>query len=91
MLVVVVVLRDEFVWPQKLLRSSPGDGGKQMPESLISLNLYSAACFSARSIDFGGAAVLLEVFSKMPEVGRAFSSCLRNGLRMMGIVADGLL
>ena len=22
----------------------------------------------------------------MPEVGRAFSSCLRNGLRMMGIV-----
>jgi hypothetical protein len=57
----------------------------------IPLNLYSAACFSARSIDFGGAAVLLEVFSKMPEVGRAFSSCLRNGLRMMGIVADGLL
>jgi hypothetical protein len=33
---VLVVLRDELVWPQKLLRSSPGDGGKQMPESLIS-------------------------------------------------------
>lgn len=31
-----VVLRDELVWPQKLLRSSPGDGGRQMPESLIS-------------------------------------------------------
>jgi len=23
----------------------------------------------------------------MPDVGRAFSSCLRNGLRMMGMVA----
>ena len=34
--VLLVVLRDELVWPQKLLRSSPGDGGKQMPESLIS-------------------------------------------------------
>jgi hypothetical protein len=106
--VLLVVLRDELVWPQKLLRSSPGDGGKQRPESLISehgkwlaksmlkrsrngylpLNLYSAACFSARSIDFGGAVALLEVFSTMPEVGRAFSSCLRNGLRMMGILAN---
>ena len=111
MVLLVVVLRDELVWPQKLLRSSPGDGGKQMPESLISVdggrlanamgksrsrngylppNLYSAACFSARSIDFGGAAALLEVFSTTPEVGRAFSSCLRNGLRMMGIVAGVL-
>ena len=34
---VLVVLRDELVWPQKLLRSSPGDGGKQTPESLISV------------------------------------------------------
>jgi len=44
-----------------------------------------------RSIDFGGAAALLEVFSTMPEVGRALSSCLRNGLRMMGIVTNLLL
>jgi hypothetical protein len=35
--VLLVVLRDELVWPQKLLRSSPGDGGKQTPESLISV------------------------------------------------------
>ena len=38
MVLLVVVLRDELVWPQKLLRSSPGDGGKQMPESLISVD-----------------------------------------------------
>jgi len=35
--VLLVVLREEFVWPQKLLRSSPGDGGKHTPESLISI------------------------------------------------------
>lgn len=35
--VLLVVLRDELVCPQKLLRSSPGDGGKQTPESLISV------------------------------------------------------
>ena len=104
MLLVVAVLRDELVWPQKLLRSSPGDGGKQTPESLISgryvqrtcageciqcqddlpLSLYSALLSSLKSMDFGGA---LGVFSTTPEAGRAFSSCLRNGLRMMGIVA----
>ena len=36
-MVLLVVLREELVWPQKLLRSSPGDGGKQTPESLISV------------------------------------------------------
>lgn len=35
--VLLVVLRDELVCPQKLLRSSPGDGGRQTPESLISV------------------------------------------------------
>jgi hypothetical protein len=51
----------------------------------LPLSLYSVFCFSTRSIDFGGA-VALKGFSATPEAGRAFSSCLRNGLRMIGIV-----
>lgn len=49
----------------------------------LPLSLYSVFCFSPKSIDFGGA-VPLEVFSATV-AGRAFSSCLRNGLRMIGI------
>lgn len=46
--VLLVVLRDELVCPQKLLRSSPGDGGKQTPESLISVE---SRCFSGHARD----------------------------------------
>lgn len=53
----------------------------------LPLSLYSVLCLSPKSIDFGGA---LGVFSTTPEVGRAFSSCLRNGLRMIGIVSNVL-
>lgn len=49
----------------------------------LPLNLYSVFCFSPKSIDFGGV-VPLEVFSATV-AGRAFSSCLRKGLRMIGI------
>lgn len=48
-LLVVVVLRDEFVWPQKLLRSSVGDGGKQTPESLISARISLKMSLSMRA------------------------------------------
>jgi hypothetical protein len=47
--VVVAVLRDELVWPQKLLRSSPGDGGKQTPESLISVETMMFSYNAMRS------------------------------------------
>ena len=53
----------------------------------IPLSLYSVFCFSPRSIDFGGA-VALAGFSTTVAFGRAFSSCLRNGLRMIGIMRD---
>jgi hypothetical protein len=45
----VAVLRDELVWPQKLLRSSPGDGGKQTPESLISVEAMMFSYNAMRS------------------------------------------
>jgi hypothetical protein len=47
--VVVAVLRDELVWPQKLLRSSLGDGGKQTPESLISVQTIMISYNAMRS------------------------------------------
>lgn len=63
---------------------------EELAQCDLPLSLYSVLCLSLRSIDFGGA-LGLEVFSTTPEVGRAFSSCLRNGLRMIGIVAGGYL
>ena len=51
----------------------------------VPLSLYSVSCFSAKSIDFGGVVVALG-FSATVASGRAFSSCLRKGLRMIGIV-----
>jgi len=53
----------------------------------IPLSLYSVSCFSPKSIDFGGVVVALG-FSATGGLGRAFSSCLRNGLRMIGIVRN---
>ena len=53
----------------------------------IPLNLYSVSCFSPKSIDFGGVVVALG-FSATAALGRAFSSCLRNGLRMIGIARN---
>lgn len=50
----------------------------------IPLSLYSVSCFSPKSIDFGGVVAL--GFSVTGALGRAFSSCLRKGLRMIGIV-----
>lgn len=60
---------------------------EELAQCDLPLSLYSVLCLSPKSIDFGGA-LGLEVFSTTPGVGRAFSSCLRNGLRMMGIVAS---
>jgi hypothetical protein len=57
---------------------------KRLARCDLPLSLYSVSCFSPRSIDFGGA-VALAGFSTTVAFGRAFSSCLRNGLRMMGI------
>lgn len=51
----------------------------------VPLNLYSVSCFSPKSIDFGGVVVALGFSATVP-LGRAFSSCLRKGLRMIGIV-----
>ena len=53
----------------------------------IPLSLYSVSCFSPKSIDFGGVVVALG-FSATGALGRAFSSCLRKGLRMIGIVRN---
>jgi hypothetical protein len=53
----------------------------------VPLSLYSVSCFSPRSIDFGGVVVALG-FSATAALGRAFSSCLRKGLRMIGIVSS---
>lgn len=53
----------------------------------LPLSLYSVSCFSPKSIDFGGVVVALG-FSVTGALGRAFSSCLRNGLRMIGIVCE---
>ena len=53
----------------------------------VPLSLYSVSCFSPKSIDFGGVVVALG-FSATVAFGRAFSSCLRNGLRMIGIVRN---
>ena len=50
----------------------------------VPLSLYSVSCFSPKSIDFGGVVVALG-FSATAALGRAFSSCLRKGLRMIGI------
>ena len=58
---------------------------KRMVQCNLPLSLYSVSCFSPRSIDFGGAEALVG-FSTTVAFGRAFSSCLRNGLRMIGIV-----
>jgi hypothetical protein len=55
----------------------------------IPLSLYSVSCFSPKSIDFGGVVVALG-FSATGGLGRAFSSCLRNGLRMIGIVCENV-
>jgi hypothetical protein len=41
-LLVVAVLREDPVWPQKVFFSCVGDGGKHTPESLISVVFVSA-------------------------------------------------
>lgn len=105
-MLLLVVLREELVAPQKLLRSSLGEGGRQTPESLISvwedqlgarriygaafvdlpLNLYSG-CFSPWTSILGKPS-FLSPEGTLVRPGRAFSSCLRNGLRMIGMVAE---
>ena len=55
----------------------------------LPLSLYSVSCFSPKSIDFGGVVVALG-FSVTGALGRAFSSCLRKGLRMIGIVCGNV-
>lgn len=98
----LVVLREELVWPQKDLFSSMGEGGKQMPLSLISVCTVSLRVES--KIDVNLPLNLYSVASFSPESidrpvklllrsgatltadGRMFSSCFLKGLRTKGMV-----